>query len=34
MKLNQFGKVLLANAKKWAKATVAIESKVQGIFLK
>ena len=34
MKSNQFGKVSLTNAKKWAKAAVAIESTVQGIFLK
>ena len=34
MKLNQFGQVSLANVKKWAKAVVAIESTVQGIFLK
>ena len=34
MKSNQFGKVSPAKTKKWAKAIVAIESTVQGIFLK
>ena len=34
MKSNQFGKVSLANVKKWAKVAVAIESTVQDIFLK
>ena len=32
MKSKQFGKVSLPNAKKWAKAAIAIESTVQGIF--